>query len=402
VARSGVTFQHVWKRFRRGERHNALRDLLPALAKRVAGVGEPLKQDEFWALRDVSFEVQRGEALGIIGANGAGKSTILKLLTRIMRPTHGTCELRGRVGALIEVSAGFHQDLTGRENVFLQGALMGMKQAEIARKFDEIVAFSGIGPFIDTPVRRYSSGMNARLGFSIAAHLDPQVLIIDEVLAVGDYEFQYKAYERIQEIVNRDITVILVSHQLERVRQLCKHAVLLRKGEVAYDGPVDGALDAYLQGSGDSGSDPAGAPTGVPIRFHRLERPSDADVVSGKWAELNLSGVVVDASRMKETTGIEFWVRTMATGTVVFAVSSKALGVDIPTDGPFAASIELQMNVPPAVYIIEAVVKNPGRGKVSHGPFVSVRVVGETPFSGTVQMNPRIQIMALAEGHLTT
>ena len=184
-----------------------------------------LKRDEFWALKDVTLETRRGEALGIIGPNGAGKSTILKLLTKILRPTEGRCALRGRVGALIEVAAGFHQDLTGRENVELQGVIMGMKRAEIARKFDQIVEFSGIPEFIDTPVRRYSSGMNARLGFAIAAHLEPEVLIVDEVLAVGDFAFQQRAFRRIREMVNQDVTTILVSHQLERIASLCTHAV---------------------------------------------------------------------------------------------------------------------------------------------------------------------------------
>ena len=398
MPRPGVTFEHVWKRFRRGEKHNALRDLLPALAKRAVGIGEPLKQDEFWALRDVSLEARRGEALGIIGANGAGKSTVLRLLTRIMRPTHGVCELRGRVGALIEVSAGFHQDLTGRENVFLQGALMGMKQAEIARKFDEIVAFSGVEAFIDTPVRRYSSGMNARLGFSIAAHLDPQVLIIDEVLAVGDFEFQQKAYERIQEIVNRDITVILVSHQLERVRQLCPHAVLLRRGEVAYAGRVDSAINAYLQGSGDTDAAVAAAP----IRLERLERPSEGDVASGKWAEFVLAGTIVDRSRIGDKTGVAIRVRTMATGTLVFGINTAALGVPLPRDGAFTAEIELQMNVAPGIYVVEAAISDMEKGTLTHGPWVSVRVTGDTPFGGTVQMNPRMTLMALEAGPLAT
>ena len=234
MGQPGITFEHVWKRFRRTERHTALRDLIPSLFKRVVRAEHELKRDEFWALKDASLETRRGEALGIIGPNGAGKSTVLKLLTKILRPTEGRCELRGRVGALIEVSAGFHQDLTGRENVYLQGAIMGMKRAEIDRKFDEIVEFSGIAEFLDTPVRRYSSGMNARLGFAIAAHLEPDVLIVDEVLAVGDLAFQQRAFGRLQEMVNQDVTTIIVSHQLERIATLCRHAVLLRQGEVAH------------------------------------------------------------------------------------------------------------------------------------------------------------------------
>ena len=384
-----VTFQHVWKRFRRGERHNALRDLLPALAKQALGASNGLAKDEFWALRDVSFEAPHGEALGIIGPNGAGKSTVLKLLTKIMRPTQGVCALKGRIGALIEVSAGFHQDLTGRENIFLQGAIMGMSQAEIARKFDEIVEFSGVVDFIDTPVRRYSSGMNARLGFSVAAHLDPEVLIIDEVLAVGDFAFQQKAYERIQEIVNRDITVILVSHQLERVSQLCSQVVLLRHGEVAHAGPVDETIAAYLASAGQ----PVAGSTTSPMRFLRLERAGSGDVTSGQWIELTLSGEIVDGARLGSTAGIGVIVRSMTSGQLAFSINSEALGVPLPSNGPFTAEIELQLNVSPGIYTIETVVKDLQTKKIEYtGPWMSVKVSRGVTFGGPVQMNPRIRL----------
>jgi lipopolysaccharide transport system ATP-binding protein len=187
MATAGVTFDAVWKKFQRGERHDTLRDLIPSLARRALGRERPveLKEQEFWALRDVSFEVQPGQALGIIGPNGAGKSTTLKLLNRILAPTRGRCEIRGRVGALIEVAAGFHPDLTGRENVFLQGAILHMKRAEIARNFDQIVEFAGLQDFIETPVKRYSSGMRARLSFAASLGLPAQVYILDEVLAAA-------------------------------------------------------------------------------------------------------------------------------------------------------------------------------------------------------------------------
>ena len=187
-----LRMEHVYKKFRKGEVYNSLRDLIPALTGKMFRQQSISKSDkrEFWALQDISFEVKRGESLGIIGPNGAGKSTILKILSRIMRPTKGSMIVNGRLSALIEVSAGFHQDLTGRENIYLNGTILGMTKREIDSKIDQIIEFSGIEEFIDTPVKRYSSGMYARLGFSVAAHGDPDVLIVDEVLSVGDFVFQ--------------------------------------------------------------------------------------------------------------------------------------------------------------------------------------------------------------------
>ena len=257
-----VLFDGVWKKFYRGERHDSLRDLVPSLLKRLGRhvQGAEIGVQEFWALRDVSFAVDIGQALGIIGPNGAGKSTTLKLLTKILRATRGHVQVKGRIGALIDVAAGFHPDLTGRENVFLQGAIMGMTQSDIARKFDEIVDFAGVAEFIDTPVKRYSSGMNARLGFAIAAHLEPDVLIIDEVLSVGDFKFQSRAFSKISDLVRRSIPVVVVSHQLDQIAALCTHAILLERGRAAEAGSPDACIRRYLgQGAdtaGDSGTDP--------------------------------------------------------------------------------------------------------------------------------------------------
>src|SRR5437868_1395350 len=225
----------------------------------------------FWALRDLSFEVASGDVLGIIGGNGAGKSTTLKLLNRIMEPTAGIVKTNGKIGALIEVSAGFHQDLTGRQNVFLQGAIMGMRKAEVQRKFDEIVDFSGVVDFIDTPVKRYSSGMNARLGFSIAAHLEPDILIIDEVLAVGDAAFQTKAFGRIKEMATAGAPVVLVSHQLDRIAELCTKAILLDHGAVRTTGTALHCIGEYLHGAQGVGGKGNAAHTGVV--FDRIRAP---------------------------------------------------------------------------------------------------------------------------------
>ncbi|MFQ3598947.1 MAG: ABC transporter ATP-binding protein [Chloroherpetonaceae bacterium] len=219
--------------------------------------GKSQDPTEFWALRDVNFEIKKGDAVGIIGKNGAGKSTLLKILSRITEPTSGKITINGRVASLLEVGTGFHQELTGRENIFMNGAILGMKQSEIKRKFDEIVAFSGIEKFIDTPVKHYSSGMYVRLAFAVAAHLDPEILIIDEVLAVGDAEFQKKCLGKMEDVAkNQGRTVLFVSHQLGMVRTLCNKGVMLKSGELAFEGSANDVIDKYLHSSssGDNAS----------------------------------------------------------------------------------------------------------------------------------------------------
>jgi lipopolysaccharide transport system ATP-binding protein len=255
MSQPAVVFDRVWKKFSRGERHDSLRDAVTALMAapfRSRPDADALKEEEFWALQDVSFEVQTGEAIGVIGPNGAGKSTVLKLLSKILRPTRGTARTHGRVGALIEISAGFHPDLTGRENVYLQGAILGMSRAEVSRKFDAIVDFSGIRDFIDTPVKRYSSGMNARLGFAIAAHVDPEVLLIDEVLAVGDFAFQQKCYERLREFRRSGAAIVFVSHNMQAIVSLCDKAILLRPGRGPIVGSVGEVANLYASPGGQA------------------------------------------------------------------------------------------------------------------------------------------------------
>ena len=202
--------------------------------------------DIIWALRDVSFEVKRGEALGIIGKNGAGKSTLLKILSKITHPTNGRAEFKGKISSLLEVGTGFHQELTGKENVYLNGTILGMKKKEVDSKFDEIVNFSGVEKFIDTPVKRYSSGMKVRLAFSVAAHLEPEILIIDEVLAVGDVEFQNKCLNKMQNLSGHGRTVLFVSHNLPAIQSLCTRAILLRHGQLVYDSLPDEVVMNYL------------------------------------------------------------------------------------------------------------------------------------------------------------
>lgn len=217
-------------------------DLPPGLGKDDA----ELPEDMIWALKDVSFSVQRGEVLGIIGRNGAGKSTLLKILSRITEPSRGRAIIRGSTSSLLEVGTGFHPELTGRENVYLNGIILGMKKWEVDARFDEIVAFSGVERFIDTPVKRYSSGMTVRLAFAVAAHLEPEILIIDEVLAVGDAGFQKKCLGKMEHVAREGRTVLFVSHNMTAVQSLCGRCILLHEGQVAADGPVASTVGAYL------------------------------------------------------------------------------------------------------------------------------------------------------------
>ncbi|HST16929.1 MAG TPA: ABC transporter ATP-binding protein [Gaiellaceae bacterium] len=234
----------------------------------------PPKSD-FWALRNVSFEVRSGEVLGVIGSNGAGKSTLLKLLARITEPTEGVAEVRGRVGSLLEVGTGFHPELTGRDNVFLNGAILGMKRAEISRKFEEIVDFSGVEAFIDVPVKRYSSGMQVRLAFAVAAFLEPEILLVDEVLSVGDHAFQEKSLDRIHEVTRSGRTVLFVSHNMASLLRLCSRGMLLEQGTTSFEGPIEATVERYLSrrlsvhAGGELLEDIAREGTGT-LRFRRV------------------------------------------------------------------------------------------------------------------------------------
>jgi lipopolysaccharide transport system ATP-binding protein len=243
-----VRVDHVSKRFRRGELHDSLRDLIPAVMGRIlgGGPGHSRAQREFWALQEVSFEVNRGEAFGIIGPNGAGKSTMLKLLSRLMKPTFGSIEVNGSFSALIELGAGFHGDLTGRENIYLYGAILGMTRREVTGKLDEIIDFAGLAEFIDTPVKRYSSGMYARLGFSVAAYVNPDVLLVDEILSVGDALFHQKCVEHMRSIIRGGATVLFVSHNLKTVAEFCSRSLLLDHGRAIVVDSTPDVITRYM------------------------------------------------------------------------------------------------------------------------------------------------------------
>ncbi len=243
-----ISFENISKRYRIGAGRGSLRDAFSGLTSRLLGNSEAEAKRTLWALQDVSFHVQAGETFGLVGPNGAGKSTILKLLSRITRPTSGHFNVQGSVAALIEVGAGFHPDLTGRENIYLNAAILGMSDNEIRRKFDSIVAFAELEPFIDTPVKRYSSGMYVRLGFSVAVHVDPDVLLVDEVLAVGDYMFREKCIEKINEFRQSGKTMVVVSHDRSMLEKLCDRALLLYRGQDIRQGNVREVLDEYYTG----------------------------------------------------------------------------------------------------------------------------------------------------------
>lgn len=277
------------------DRYDTLRDHLARKVRRrtVGGAGHRT----IWALEDVSFDVPEGQVLGVIGPNGAGKTTLLRLLSRITQPTAGRAEIRGRVGSLLEVGTGFHPELTGRENVFLNGAVLGMQRKEIARKFDEIVDFSGVEEFIDTPVKRYSTGMQVRLAFAVAAHLEPEILLVDEVLAVGDVEFQRRCIGKMESIGASGRTVLFVSHSMPTVARLCERAILLRSGRLQEDGPATDVVAAYLSGVHGSAAE----------RSWDLdtEAPGGENATLRRVRVVDRAGVTRDSFDIREEVGIQ-------------------------------------------------------------------------------------------------
>lgn len=248
-----IKAEKLGKKYRIGKRHSG--DLRNAFGNWIKSVrttdkssdSSVVSDNNFWALRDVSFEIRKGDAVGIIGRNGAGKSTLLKILSRITAPTTGKFTIDGRVSSLLEVGTGFHMELTGRENVYLNGTILGMKRSEIRKKFDEIVAFSGVEKFIDTPVKHYSSGMQVRLAFSVAAHLDAEILLIDEVLAVGDVEFQKKCLGKMEDVTGQGRTVLFVSHNMGAMKSLCSNGIILNQGSLILNGKIESVVNEYLR-----------------------------------------------------------------------------------------------------------------------------------------------------------
>jgi lipopolysaccharide transport system ATP-binding protein len=304
---TAIAVEGLSKRYRIGElqaSYGTLRESLARGVKQLTGGHHQHRHQEIWAVRDVSFDVPEGQIFGVIGRNGAGKSTLLKLLTRITTPTEGRAEIRGRVGSLLEVGTGFHPELTGRENVFLNGSVLGMKRREIVRKYPEIVEFSGVEKFIDTPVKRYSSGMYVRLAFAVAAHLEPEILLVDEVLAVGDAEFQRRCLGRMQDFGASGRTVLFVSHNMQAVARLCERTMLLDEGRIVLDGHSPEVVASYLQAGHGSSS----------YREWTEETAPGSKTVKMSWVRVVQDGDTVDTADIRRPIGLEMAFRILRPG----------------------------------------------------------------------------------------
>jgi ABC-type polysaccharide/polyol phosphate transport system ATPase subunit len=389
-----LRMEHVYKKFSRGERHDSLRDLIPAMARaamrRVARPYE-LKKQEFWALQDVSFEIRRGEAVGIIGHNGAGKSTMLKHLSGIMKPTSGALAVHGRLSALIEVGAGFHTDLTGRENIYLNGVILGMTRAEIRRKFDEIVEFSGLHEFVDTPVKRYSSGMHARLGFSVAAHMEPDILIIDEVLSVGDYAFQAKGLNKMRSVLERGTTVVFVSHNLRAVADLCPRSLLMKQGRLLEDGPTTRVLQTYMH---EMSAGRSGGGEDVAVVESASIRGRDGPKLDFRSGEKMWVDVRIKALKPVANLASLLYVRD-AGYAQIFNVTSDRLGQPALTMQPgdrhtFTFEIDLHLATGTFHICQTLILTDTGRWFENVEPIASVMVTSPVESGGSVNLNPRI------------
>ncbi|MBU0719419.1 MAG: ABC transporter ATP-binding protein [Planctomycetes bacterium] len=396
AVRPAIEVRQVFKKFRRGEQFDSLRDLLASMVLRRKSRQE---KSEFWALEDVSFEVLPGEAFGIIGPNGAGKSTMLKLLAGIMRPTQGTIGIRGRVSALIELGAGFHGDLTGRENIHLNASILGMSRNETRSKFDEIVAFAGIEEFLDTPVKRYSSGMHARLGFAIAAHVDPQVMLVDEVLSVGDRVFRSKCLEKMRSFLREGAAIVFVSHDLGTVSRFCSRGMVLVRGEEAFSGPAGRAVGHYYRACteplllrGPEGKPPAR------VENVRLCNPRGDEELSrvapGEAVRFSFEAVF-DMSMECPSYGLSL-IR-VEDHLVLFETSSSRLGLQSPAARPGdrqMVSYDFLMNLPPGDYAVGLHIRDRDALTYAVEEAYAARVLvdGQPEGGGLVHLDPRATV----------
>lgn len=396
---TAIQVEGLSKRYRLGViGRRTLREDVNRWMGRAHGRVETFSQDgrelrrgeEIWALKNVGFEIAQGEVVGIVGGNGAGKSTLLKILSRITAPTTGVARLRGRVGSLLEVGTGFHPELTGRENIFLNGAILGMPRHETARKYDEIVAFAGIEEFIDTPVKRYSSGMRVRLAFAVAAHLEPEIMLVDEVLAVGDAAFQKKCIGKMGEVARVGRTILFVSHDMSAVSALCERVVLIDDGRIVADGEAEPTIEKYLAGTSHTGPEygevivtPEGTADGRPITLHAV-RTTDLDGrVRGDFRSGESIVVEFDFTRSEAIEYLRIGFELVAAhGPVVFRTFHNDLAETLPAE-PTGAMERLAAIIPAdllnaGVYHIRPCVRRHRRGSAwilrsAPGPSVSVR-----------------------------
>jgi lipopolysaccharide transport system ATP-binding protein len=361
-----LTKQYVLRQQQVGS-YTALRDVLANKAKSVfKGGTNKTAKDTFLALDDINFSIEAGERVGIIGRNGAGKSTLLKVLSRIVAPTKGKITLEGRIASLLEVGTGFHPELTGRENIFLNGSILGMSKAEILKKFDEIVAFAEVERFLDTPVKRYSSGMYVRLAFAVAAHLEPEILIVDEVLAVGDAEFQKKCLGRMKEVAGDGRTVLFVSHNMDAVQRLCNRGILLNKGKLVLEGDINSVTNKYLETFSEGQT------------WYDIDKPSNADEMAGYATRLqveNENHVPVQEVQIGEN----YFIRLNFTVNKPVEGFIAAIGIATIFDQPIRTSWSPQLSLQPGEY--SAVFKNDGlfladnQYKISFGLSIGTRVL---------------------------
>jgi lipopolysaccharide transport system ATP-binding protein len=403
-----IEVTNLSKKYVLGRSHATVKDLFASFGNVFRRSSTP--KEEFWALDDVSFEVQQGDALGILGRNGAGKSTTLKILSRITRPTSGRAILRGRVGSLLEVGTGFHPELSGRENILLNGAILGMRRAEITRKFDQIVEFASLEEFIDTPVKRYSTGMSMRLAFSVAAHLEPEILLVDEVLAVGDQEFQRKCLGRMNDLQSEGRTVVLISHNMGAIQRVCNRALLLDNGRVAAEGPTKDVVEDYHRLTAPQSATPelADVVTHPTFATWELRSPMADDVYllrSGDPCEMVFRLLTPDPIQ-RAFFGISIFT---SDGTLATSVSTlDAMGTHVDLEHG-AHDIVLKFDslpLGPGQYTVFAALNAQGRGRIEawNGtpPFEVVRrspsVQVPPAWEGIVHLEPNVSVTTVDAG----
>ncbi|MDX2076485.1 MAG: ABC transporter ATP-binding protein [bacterium] len=392
MSKFAIEVMGISKRYERGKagRIQNAGDVLRAITSPFRKDTRP--DSHFWALKDVSFALHEGEILGIVGENGAGKSTLLKILSRIVAPTQGKAIMHGRVGALLEVGTGFHDELTGRENVFLNGAILGLKHRDITRLFDEIVAFSGVEAFIDTPVKRYSSGMRLRLGFAVAAYLNPEILIIDEVLAVGDDEFRRRSMGKMNSLANEGRTVIYVSHAMRTVQQLCTRAIYLSKGQILGDGTPNEVIENYLKPqttrtTSDNSLLALARPADVQRDAPRLAHITVLDDIGNPTSTVKLGEPLrfrVDIESTRPVSDCDVIIRIETTDNIAVTTvrsSDYQQWYSISPDAPLTINCTIpKLNLEPAEYEVTLLIRDKHRIICDHLPRVHRLMVSNVPY----------------------